>query len=167
MKSRGWGPVGQEVVGVNQHPLSESFSMLLLIGVDVHRGEEYRPVVPQFLTRNVTALDILEFFVICVENGYLVDGDTVLLDNARIHTSSEYLPLLVDMLSAHNINLRFLPKYSPELNPIEQVFATIKNRIRNTIFELPMMVQVLVELSRFHFIEHFVFYLHSWSGNHQ
>jgi len=68
---------------------------------------------------------------------------------------------------AHNINLRLFPKYSPELNPIEQVFATIKNRIRNTIFELPMMVQVLVELSRFHFIEHFVFYLHSWSGNHQ
>jgi transposase len=51
------------------------------------------------------------------------------MDNASIHIAgaTQLLPLL----TALNIRIRFMPPYSPELNPCELVFAQIKRYIRN------------------------------------
>ena len=55
----------------------------------------------------------------------LTDKHVVILDNASFHKSSQ----TVDLITATGASLLFLPPYSPELNPIEKDFATIK-RIR-------------------------------------
>lgn len=76
-----------------------------------------------------TANYFAEFIMDQIEVGNLVSGDYLILDNAAIHIKGAVLlhPLLVH----HNINIRFLPTYSPELNPCEMIFSQIKRYIRD------------------------------------
>lgn len=52
----------------------------------------------------------------------LFPGQIVILDNYSIHTDSKIHELLEDK----GCELRFLPTYSPDLNPIENAFSKIK-----------------------------------------
>jgi putative transposase len=56
----------------------------------------------------------------------LKPGDIVIMDNLASH-KSKAVRLAVRRAGAHLI---FLPKYSPDLNPIEQVFAKLKHLLR-------------------------------------
>jgi putative transposase len=56
----------------------------------------------------------------------LKPGDIVILDNLGSHKSKA----VRDAIKAAGARLFFLPKYSPDLNPIEQTFAKIKHCMR-------------------------------------
>ena len=56
----------------------------------------------------------------------LKPGDVVVLDNLGSHKSSKVRQLI----RAAGAHLLFLPPYSPDLNPIEQVFAKLKTLLR-------------------------------------
>jgi len=56
----------------------------------------------------------------------LKPGDTVIWDNATFHKSKR----LAEALESAGIALLFLPPYSPDLNPIEQLWSWIKAWIR-------------------------------------
>jgi transposase len=53
-------------------------------------------------------------------------GDVVVLDNLGSHKSR----VVRNAIRAIGAKLIFLPKYSPDLNPIEQVFAKLKTLLR-------------------------------------
>jgi transposase len=53
-------------------------------------------------------------------------GDTVILDNLACHKR----PAVRQAIEAVGATVRFLPPYSPDLNPIEQVFAKLKAMLR-------------------------------------
>ena len=53
-------------------------------------------------------------------------GDTVILDNLRPHKSADTL----DLIEAAGACVRFLPAYSPDLNPIEKMWSKVKNSLR-------------------------------------
>jgi transposase len=53
-------------------------------------------------------------------------GDVVVTDNLSSHKSAA----VKHAIEAANAELRFLPPYSPDLNPIEMLFAKIKARLR-------------------------------------
>jgi transposase len=53
-------------------------------------------------------------------------GDIVILDNLGSHKGMAAR----DAIEAAGAELRFLPPYSPDLNPIEQVFAKLKTLLR-------------------------------------
>ena len=53
-------------------------------------------------------------------------GDIVVLDNLGSHRSKAVRQLI----RSAGAKLFFLPKYSPDLNPIEQVFAKLKHLLR-------------------------------------
>lgn len=53
-------------------------------------------------------------------------GQMVVMDNARFHKSDK----TQELLAAAGCQLRFLPAYSPDFNPIEPVWAIVKARIR-------------------------------------
>jgi hypothetical protein len=59
------------------------------------------------------------------------------LDNASWHKSQE----LKELFEKSNVQLLFLPPYSPELNPIEQIWGNMKEELRGyydntiTLFE--------------------------------
>ena len=56
----------------------------------------------------------------------LKPGDIVIMDNLGSHKSAA----VRDLNRAAGARLWFLPPYSPDLNPIEQVFAKIKHWMR-------------------------------------
>ena len=53
-------------------------------------------------------------------------GDVVILDNLNVHKS----PRAAEALAEQGAWFLFLPKYSPDLNPIEQAFAKLKALLR-------------------------------------
>jgi transposase len=56
----------------------------------------------------------------------LTRGEVVILDNLGSHKGKQAR----DAIRATGAHLLFLPPYSPDLNPIEQVFAKLKHLIR-------------------------------------
>ncbi len=56
----------------------------------------------------------------------LVPGDVVVLDNLAVHKQPEVRAAI----EGAGATLRFLPPYSPDFNPIEQVFAKLKAFLR-------------------------------------
>lgn len=50
----------------------------------------------------------------------------MVIDNASIHKGLE----IYDIAEAFKINIIYLPPYSPDLNPIEKVWANFKNILR-------------------------------------
>ena len=71
-------------------------------------GESFRAYVEQQLVR------------------VLRPGDIVVMDNLGSHKS----PSVRQMIQKAGARLWYLPPYSPDLNPIEQVFAKIKHWMR-------------------------------------
>ena len=57
----------------------------------------------------------------------LQPGQTVVLDNLRVHRSKAAQTQIAEAGCA----LRFLPRYSPDLNPIEQAFSKVKAHLRH------------------------------------
>ena len=53
-------------------------------------------------------------------------GDTVIMDNLAAHKVSG----VADLIEARGATLLYLPAYSPDLNPIELLFAKLKSLLR-------------------------------------
>lgn len=56
----------------------------------------------------------------------LVPGDIVVMDNLAAHKSDA----IAKAIKAAGAELRYLPPYSPDFNPIENAFAKLKARLR-------------------------------------
>ena len=63
----------------------------------------------------------------------LKPGDIVIADNLGSHKSKT----VRQAIRAAGARLLFLPKYSPDLNPIEQVFAKLKYLLRKAAARTP------------------------------
>lgn len=59
----------------------------------------------------------------------LNEGDIVVMDNLGSHKSGE----IRKMIRAVGARLFFLPAYSPDLNPIEQLFSKTKHHMRTAM----------------------------------
>lgn len=73
-------------------------------------------------------------------------GEVVILDNASFHKS----PVVIELLAAQGCSRLFLPAYSPELNPIEQVWAAVKAQVRKTRSQFSSLVETLCHLFTSH-----------------
>jgi len=70
-----------------------------------------------------------ELFVYWVEHillPTLIAGQTVIMDNCSIHKSTKVRALIESV----ECKLIYLPPYSPDLNPIENYWAVMKNQIK-------------------------------------
>ena len=84
---------------------------------------------PLFLNgveRSTTEADLIDFVVDAIAQRFLRSGDTFVMDNYAVHRSSN----LREYLRLAGVSLLFLPKYCPELNPIELVWSKIKYSMR-------------------------------------
>ena len=53
-------------------------------------------------------------------------GDTVIMDSLPVHKVAG----VRELIEAAGAMLRYLPKYSPDLNPIEMAFSKLKTALR-------------------------------------
>jgi transposase len=115
---RGWGPKGRRLVAKAPHGHWKTLTFIaalrcdrldapLVIGGPIN-GESFAAYVGQVLVPT------------------LKQGDIVVLDNLGSHKAAAVRL----MIRAVGARVFFLPPYSPDLNPIEQVFAKLKYRMR-------------------------------------
>jgi len=115
---RGWGPKGERLVGFAPDGRWHTLTFLAALRIDALtepcvvdgpiNGTIFRAYIEQFLVPT------------------LRPGDIVVLDNLGSHRSQVVRTSIRDA----GAKLAFLPPYSPDLNPIEQVFAKVKHWMR-------------------------------------
>ncbi len=71
----------------------------------------------------------------------LQPGDIVIWDNARIHEASD----LVAQIEALGASVKPLPRYSPELNPIELMWSKLKHLIKKACADTAETLKEAVE----------------------
>ena len=78
------------------------------------------------ITNGPTNAMVFEGFIDWLLGPALRPGDILIMDNLSSHKSAAALA----KIAATGAEVRFLPPYSPDLNPIEQVFSKIKTHLR-------------------------------------
>lgn len=59
-------------------------------------------------------------------NAYPAPRSVIIMDNAGSHTN----PRITEVIQAHGCEIRYLPPYSPDFNPIELSFSVLKAWVR-------------------------------------
>ena len=59
----------------------------------------------------------------------LKPGDYVIMDNASFHKGDD----IIGIAKKYQINIIYLPAYSPDLNPIEKFWANFKRNLRKVV----------------------------------
>jgi len=116
---RGRAPRGQRLIDKTPHGHWKTTSLIAALGSG---GVRCATVVDGAINR-----DVFDAFVEQVLAPELRPGDVVILDNLSSH-KSEHARRLIESRGA---KLEFLPPYSPDLNPIEMVFAKVKQLLRS------------------------------------
>lgn len=80
---------------------------------------------PFVIDRAMTGAIFVEYVRQCLVPT-LKPGDIVVMDNLSAHKADE----VRELVEAAKAELRYLPPYSPDLNPIEQAFAKLKAHLR-------------------------------------
>lgn len=84
-----------------------------------------RITAPFVIDHAMTSAIFIEYVRQCLVPT-LSPGDIVVMDNLRPHKNAT----VRELIEAAGAELRFLPPYSPDLNPIEQAFAKLKAHLR-------------------------------------
>ena len=69
----------------------------------------------------------------------LQKGAVIIMDNARFHKSRK----TKDLIEEAGCKLKYLPPYSPELNPIEKGWANMKNWLRKRLRKIGNIMEAL------------------------
>jgi len=120
------GPKGITPVLLRGSHFAETYSVTCM--VSLNQGD--RPCYISTRTNTNDQIDFFQYLVAAVNDKYLKRGDILICDNASIHCAEGSLELIVAYLNAAGVALRFLPSYSPELNPCELVFSQVKSYLR-------------------------------------
>jgi len=106
--------------------------------------------------------DFFQFLCDAISDGYIVENDYVILDNASVHKGADIKEDLNTLMQQYKFKLIFLPTYSPELNPCELVFNTVKNYMRYNKKEDADFAAAITEAFAQIDVENMVsFYLHA------
>lgn len=118
-RKRGWAPVGVECIQLRTLRRSERYSILPALTINgylgepfVHHGSITKPIFVWWLLNKVLPL--------------LSPGFIIVMDNCAIHHNLD----IDDTLAAADVRIEYLPPYSPDYNPIEASFNTLKKWIQ-------------------------------------
>ncbi len=114
----GRSPVGQRCVGVVPHGHWQTSTLIAAL--------RWEGIAAPFLIEGAVDAEVFTAYlqhVLCPE---LREGDVVILDNLATHK----MACVGQMITACGAEVRYLPAYSPDLNPIELAFAKLKAHLR-------------------------------------
>jgi transposase len=114
----GWAPVGCRAEG--HRPFNPGQNITLIGGLNSCG------IVAPFMFPGSLDGNVFKTYVEQVLVPELRPGDTVLLDNLSSHKVSG----IKDILARAGATLKFLPRYSPELSPVEKAWSKIKADLR-------------------------------------
>ena len=115
---RGRAPRGQRLVAKTPHGHWQTTTLIAALGFE---GMQCSTVVDGAVNG-----DVFEAFVERVLIPELKPGDIVIMDNLSSHKRAR----VRELIEEQQAELRYLPPYSPDLNPIEMVFSKIKQLLR-------------------------------------
>ena len=115
---RGWGPLGQRLPAKVPHGRRTTMTFLAALCHD-------RVEAPWLIDGPING-ESFRLYVDKVLIPTLQPGDIAIMDNLGSHKSSA----IRRALRAVGAKLFFLPKYSPDLNPIEMLFSKLKHGLR-------------------------------------
>lgn len=114
----GRSPKGERAYGTYPHSNSRNVSVIAAVRLS--------GVVGKFSLLGSTDQVTFDAFMSQHVIKHLKEGDWVIMDNATIHKSEE----LEAMIQAAGANLCYLPPYSPDFSPIENLISKIKHILR-------------------------------------
>lgn len=116
---RGRSPRGQRLVDKTPHGHWKTTTLIAALGLN---GMRCSTVVDGAVNG-----DVFEAFAEQVLVPELRSGDVVIMDNLSSHKRQR----IRELIEAAGARLVFLPPYSPDLNPIELIFAKIKQSLKS------------------------------------
>ena len=116
---RGWAPKGARLIGRAPHGHWRTMTFIAALRHD-------RIDAPFVLDGPING-ETFRAYVEHVLVPTLNPGDVVVLDNLGSHKGQA----VRDAIRKAKAHLLFLPPYSPDLNPIEQMFAKLKHLLRD------------------------------------
>lgn len=137
--SRAYGLRGQRVPGEKKGHSTERISIIGALNQNkikasfIFTGHCDRPVFETFLEHVLVPT--------------LSPGYTIILDNASFHKGGRIKALI----SSAGCETEYLPAYSPDLNPIEHHWFSIKHRIKNRLAEPNMDIFTATEYAIKHY----------------
>lgn len=115
----GRAPVGERLIGKVPHGHWQTTTLIAALGIE---GMRCSTVV-----NGAVNGDVFEAFVQQVLLAQLRPGDVVIMDNLSSHKRVRTR----ELIEQAGAELVFLPPYSPDLNPIEMIFAKVKQLLRS------------------------------------
>ena len=114
----GRAPVGQRCVAAIPHGHWQSSTFIAALRLE--------GMTAPFLIEGAVDADVFTAYLQQVLSPELRPGDIVILDNLSTHKMAR----VGELIAATGAEVRYLPPYSPDLNPIEQAFAKLKAHLR-------------------------------------
>ncbi len=116
---RGRSPRGQRLIDKTPHGHWKTTTLIAALGIGGMRCS--------IVVDGAVNGDVFEAFVEQVLVPELQSGDVVIMDNLSSHKRQR----IRELIEGAGARLVFLPPYSPDLNPIELIFAKVKQLLRS------------------------------------
>jgi transposase len=129
---RGWGPRGERLMAKAPYGHWKTTTFLAALRHD-------RIDAPWLIDGPING-DSFRVYVETQLVPTLGPGDIVIMDNLASHRSAA----IRKAIRGAGAKLIFLPKYSPDLNPIEQVFSKLKHLLRKAAARTPDTVSAAI-----------------------
>ena len=114
----GWEPRGERCYALKKAERRTRYNITAALNI--------KQLFAPFLFEGYSNTSTYEIYVEQVLVPALKPGMVVVIDNARFHKSKK----VMNLIEAVGCRIIFLPPYSPDFNPIEHWWASIKNAIR-------------------------------------
>ena len=128
----GWAPRGEEVFGSRTGKREKKFNLIAVSG-------QHELKAP-FLYEGVMNTRWFNTYLTESLLPVLKPGQILVMDNATFHKSAETRRLI----ESKGCQLWFLPPYSPELNPIEPIWAVLKRYVKRFQHQFTSLTDTLV-----------------------
>lgn len=119
--SYGWGPKGQRIIHMKRSNRHRRISIISALNQTLLQAP--------FVFEGYCNREVFEIYLEKILAPTLQPGQTVILDNASFHKSKKAR----EIIEGCQCRLLYLPAYSPDLNPIEHYWHSIKNTIRKIL----------------------------------
>lgn len=113
----GWAKRGARCIGYAPGAW-KSYTMLAAIGIN--------KIIEGILIDGAVNKPAFKYFMEDLLLPQLPKGSTVIMDNLSVHKNS----FNMELFNKNGIVIRYLPPYSPDLNPIENMWSKVKGFIR-------------------------------------